>query len=347
MAKITTYSKLQNNVYQLFLAAGLDENSAEIITNVLIDAEVNGVETHGVSMVPAHIKKIQQCYNVNGKLTVVSSGDCFTVFNANNMIGMISAFKAMKFAIDKAKTTGVYFVLCNHANTFSAASYYVQMAVDAGMIGVAFCNAPAQMAPLGGKEKLLGTNPIAIGIPAKSEVPFIFDMATSIVAKSKINKAVHEGKKTIPIGWATDENGVPTDDPLEAIKGMVLPMAGAKGYGLSMALDILAGVLSGAFSLDKVGRFYPIENGCMNVGHAFLIINPLKLYGEDFYRVIDQYLDRVRTSQSVDTAPVMVPGDNRRQIKKQKLKEGIQLPNKTFKELNSLAAELNIEDFSW
>ena len=344
---MVTYHSLRNNVFQLFRAAGLENDKASIVTDVLVDAEVNGIGTHGVSMVPAHIRKLQKSYNLGGELKPIREGECFTVFDADNMIGMLSAYQAMQFAIDKAKEKGIYLVLCNYANTFSAASYYVSMAVNAGMIGLAFCNAPAQMAPLGGKEKLLGTNPVAIGVPGKTQNPFIFDMATSVVAKSRINDAVHEGKETIPYGWATDENGIPTNDPLKAIKGMVLPMAGAKGYGLSMAIDVLAGVLSGAASLDNVGRFYPVENGCMNVGHAFLVINPGIVYGDGFYDEMDGYLARIRQSKSAGDAQVIAPGDNKQQIRAKNDAQGISLSEKTFEELNSLAVELDIEGFSW
>lgn len=344
---VVNFHSLRSNVFQLFKAAGLDAKDSAIITDVLVDAELNGVSTHGVSMVPAHIRKIKKSYNIHGVLKPVREGNCFTVFDADNMIGMLSAYQAMMFAISEAKGKGLFLVLCNHANTFSTASYYVQMAVDAGMIGVSFCNTPSQMAPLGGKEKLLGTNPLAIGIPAKKENAFIFDMATSIVSKSRINDAVHEGRQTIPFGWATDEDGMPTDNPLKAMKGMILPMAGAKGCGLSMAIDMLAGVLSGAASLDKVGRFYPIENGCMNVGHAFLVIDPKIIWGDDFYEETDRYLNRIRTSQGVGEATVIAPGDNRQHIREKNLTEGILLTNRIFEELNNLMIDLNIEALPW
>ncbi len=344
---VVNYYSLKSNILRLFQSAGLNAKDSEIVTDVLVESELNGVSTHGVSMVSAHIQKIQKSYNIHGVLKPVKEGDCFTVFDADNMIGMVSAYQAMMFAINKAKEKGIFLVLCNHANTFSAASYYVQMAVNAGLIGLSICNAPSQMAPLGGKEKLLGTNPLAIGVPAKNEDSFIFDMATSVVAKSQINDAVHEGKRSIPLGWATDENGIPTDDPMKAIKGMVLPMAGAKGYGLSVAIDMLAGVLSGAASLDKVGRFYPIENGCMNVGYAFLVMDPTIIWGEDFYDKADRFLNRIRTSQGIGVDNVIAPGDNRQKIRERNLVEGIQLTDRVFEELNAVAADLNIEAFSW
>lgn len=162
--------------------------------------EPNDVSTHGVSMLPAHIRKIQRSYDINAKLTVEQEGYAFAVLNANNMMGILSAYQAMLIAIDKARESGILLVLCNHANISSAALYYVEMAVKAGTVGIAMYNAPAQMAPLGGKERLLGTNSLAVGIPGKNEEPFIFDMTTSVVAKSKINGAIRRDETEIPYG---------------------------------------------------------------------------------------------------------------------------------------------------
>ena len=253
----------------------------------------------------------------------------------------------MEKAIALSRGKGIQMVLCNHANTYSAGAYYVKMAVKMGLIGIAACNAPAQMAPLGGKEKMLGTNPFSIGVLAKNEAPFIFDMATSIVAKSKINEIIRNGGATIPEGWATDSDGNPTTDPLEAVKGMILPMAGAKGYGLCMSIDILAGLMSGAAYLDKVGRFYPLDNGCMNVGHLFISIDPKELYGEDFYDDMDEYLNEIRSSESASSRRIIAPGDDKQEIMRKNMENGLNVSDRLIDELNSLAKELCIGTLNW
>lgn len=344
MAATIIWTELKKFIIDLFMAAGLKESDAFVATEVLMDAELGGISTHGVSMVPAHIRKLQNSYNINAQLTVEQEGEAFAVVNANNMMGMLSAYQAMLIAIDKAKKSGISVVLCNHANTFSAASYYVKMAIDKKMIGIALCTAPAQMAPLGGREKLLGTNPLAVGIPANNEEPFVFDMATSVVAKSKINDAVRRGDTEIPFGWATDEYGKPTNDPIAAAKGLILPMAGAKGYGLCMTIDMIAGVLSGAASLDEIGRFFPIENGCMNVGHAFFVIDPIKLHGFNFFKKIDDYLHRIRTSQSSDGNRIYVPGDKNLINKQRMIVEGIKLDDETWEDMKMLAEKLCVSE---
>ena len=334
-------AQLRKSSIDLFKAYGLTEQDAEIVVDCLIDAELAGISTYGVAMIPAHIRKMRAGYNIDGELTIEKSTAAFSVCNANNMIGMLSAWKCMQLAVEKSSESGIHMVFCHHANTFSAAYCYIKYAVEHGKIGVVCCNAPAQMAPLGGTEKLLGTNPVAIGIPADTESPFLFDMATSAVAKSKINQAMHSGEK-IPFGWATDVHGHPTDDPKVAVAGLVLPMAGPKGYGLSMAIDIISGVLAHASYLDHVGRFYSSDSTCMNVGHTFLSIDPVVVFGEHFYTEMDRYLHRVRMSRAAEGDTIFVPGDLNRISREKMLIDGIDLSTKTVNELNALFEDKKI-----
>ncbi|MBQ9761955.1 MAG: Ldh family oxidoreductase [Oscillospiraceae bacterium] len=333
-------TSLEKGVCRLFEAAGMTQADARIVCHCLLEAELAGVSTHGIAMVPAHLKKCKQGYDLSAKLKIIKSTAAFTVCDAHNAIGMLSAWKCVELAVRKAEESGMHLVLCNNANTFSAAYCYAQYAVEHGKIAIVACNSPAQMAPLGGKEKLLGTNPLAIAIPAGQEEPFILDMATSAVAKSRINEALRNGVDKIPFGWATDMDGNPTDDPKEAVKGLILPMAGPKGYGLAMAIDILAGLLAHAACLDGVGRFYSEDNRCMNVGHVFMVIDPAAIYGPGFYEDMDAYLRRIRTSQSVSQAPVLVPGDINANTRRRLLAEGIELTDKVVGELNGLLAQI-------
>ena len=208
--------ELRTALRKLFASAGLTEENAAVVTHCLMEAELAGIGTHGVAMTEAHLKKCRDGYDTGASLTVETEKPAFAVCHAHNMIGMLSAWQAMELAVEKAAESGMYAVFCHHANTFSAAYCYVRYAAEHGMISYVSCNSPAQMAPWGGKEKLLGTNPLAIGIPARSEKPFLFDMATSAVAKSKINQALHNGDAAIPFGWATDENGQSVTIPIDA-----------------------------------------------------------------------------------------------------------------------------------
>jgi len=334
---------IKDTVTELFIANGLIDEDARIVTNCLLDAELAGIITHGISMVPAHIKKLKASYQLNAEFIIEKSTVAFSVCNANNSIGMLSAWKCLQLAIDKSMESGMHMVLCHGANTFSAAYCYVKHAVECGKIAIIMSNSPAQMAPYRGKDKMLGTNPLAIGIPAFNELPFILDMATSVVSKSKINQALHRGE-TIPFGWATDIDGKPTNDPKKAVAGLLLPMAGAKGSGVCMAIDIMCGVLAQASYLDNIGRFYPLDNKCMDVGQIYIVIDPKIICGNNFYTDMDMYLKKVRKSRSIsEDSVVFVPGDRNYGYYENKVKNGIEISEDLVRELNELLQNTGIK----
>lgn len=318
---IDELSELLNNG---LINLGCNKQVASSTVHSLVLAEVAGVKTHGLSMLIPHINKIKNNeYNINDAIIIEQENQLYTRINSNNTIGMYSASECMQKAINKAKQTGIHIVLARNCNTFSAAFVYSLLAAEQDCIGIVFSNAPAQMAPINGKTKLLGTNPFSYSIPGKRENPILFDMATSVVAKSKINLA-KELKKDIPLGWAVNENGEPTTNPLEALKGFVLPMAGAKGYGLTIMIDVLAGLLSGAQYLDGVGRFYN-SSSCMNVGQVFIAINPQLIYGKEFYISIDNYINKIRNSEAIANKKISIPGDNKFNGINKALKYGIEI----------------------
>ncbi len=339
-----SHTRLRNTVNKILKASGLQSPDVKIVSDCLISSELNGVSSHGISVLDAHLHRIENGgYNINHEIKVLKHTSSFSIVDANNSIGCISAVYSMKVAIKKAKKNGLYAVFARNANTYGAAYYYAEMAAKCGLIGITFSNSPPAMAPWGGKEKLLGTNPFAIAIPGEGEEIILFDFASSKVAKSKIKQALDQGKK-IPDGWANDLTGKPTNDPLEAIKGMVLPMAEHKGYGIALSLDILSGVLSGAAFLNNVGKFYSDDGKSMNVGQTFIAIDPIIIYGEDFYKVISQYCKKIRASNSVDGKIVRVPGDGKKANLKENMEKGILLDELTILRLQSLQKRFKLKD---
>lgn len=309
----------------ILMDSGLEKGQAEIVADALVESEICGITTHGLKMLPAHLERIcNGGYNLNPQIRALKEMPAFAVMDADNAIGMVSAHYCMEYAIKRAEVSGIYVVFARNCNTYSAAFYYAEMAAKQGMIGITFCNAPSAMAAYGGTEKMLGTNPLAVAIPGKNQGSFVFDMATSIVAKSKIGQAMKQGEE-IPLNWALDEEGNPTTDPLKAIRGSILPMAGAKGYGLSMAIDMLSGVLSGASYLNHVGKFYDENHSCMNVGQVFIVINPKQIYGNDFYDEMDEYIKEVYQSGN-EERKIRIPGDNKRKNRDEALKNGVEIP---------------------
>ena len=299
---------------------GVSKEHAEIIADCFVTADIYGVTTHGVAILPTHIKRIQQGnYNLFPKMRVVRETSAFAVVDGDNAIGPVSATFCMRYAIDKCKQSGIYTVFSRNNNTFGPAFYYPLIAAKEGFIGIALSNSPAQMAPFGGKEKMIGTNPFSIVIPNGNE-PIILDMATSVVAKSKF-KEYKEAGKQLPDGWALNANGEPTIDPDEAINGLIMPMAGFKGYGIAMMIDILSGVLSGAAYLNKVGRFYTESKNGMNIGFQFTVIDPKQVLGEEYDNIIAEYVSLLRNSKRIEGKTIILPGDDRLNHKRNCLNE--------------------------
>ena len=306
---------------QIFIINELTENGvpqeqAEIVADCFSTADSYGVTTHGGAILPSHIQRIQRGgYNLSPNFKVIRETAAFAVIDGDNAIGPVSATFCMRYAIEKCRDSGVFTVFSRNNNTFGPAFYYPLLAAREGLIGIACSNSPAQMAPIGGKEKMLGTNPFSIVVPTYGD-PIILDMATSVVAKSKF-KEYKLARKELPEGWALDSEGNPTVDPDKAMQGFVLPMAGFKGYGIALMIDILSGLLSGAAYLNKVGRFYMENGSCMNVGFQFIVLDPKQILGEGYDEIIKDFVLQLRNSKSADGCSIILPGDDRLKYKRE------------------------------
>lgn len=291
--------------------AGLDERQAGIVADCLVTADEWGVTSHGVRILPSHLDRLcRGAYNPKPTFRILKEFPAFAVVDGDNSFGPVSAAFCMDMAIKKAKEMGVFQVFSRNNNTPGPAFYYPLKASKENMIGIFFCNSPAQMAPFGGKEKMLGTNPFAAAIPVPGGDPLVIDMATSVVAKSKF-KEYKEAGKQLPDGWALDKNGQPTNDPDKGMDGFVLPMAGFKGYGISLLIDILAGLLSGSAVLNNVGRFYSENTNSMNIGFMCIAINPYLILGDNYDKAINEYIETLRNSERAEGKSIVLPGDDR------------------------------------
>ena len=318
MAK-TDLLKQKEQVKTKLVNKGVKENHAEIVAECFVTADMYGVTSHGTAILPSHIQRIERGgYNLEPDIKVIRETSAFAVIDGDNSMGPVCASYCMDYAVVKSRESGVFTVFSRNNNTFGPAFYYPLTAAQKGCIGIAFSNSPAQMAPFGGKEKMLGTNPFSIVIPCGDKDPIVVDMATSVVAKSKF-KEYKAQNKPLPEGWALDLNGKPTTDPDEGMAGLVLPMSGFKGYGIAMMIDILSGVISGASFLNKVGRFYSEDNACMNVGFTFIAIDPKVVFGEDYELVMEEYVDMLRNSEATEGCMISLPGDDRLKILKQNM----------------------------
>ena len=325
-----SFQQLKRLIKEKLIGAGMQATDAETVADCYATADLYGVSSHGVEILPTHMKRLLAGgYNLQPSFAVVKEGGAFKVIDGDNAVGVLSAKRCVELAIDGAKKNGVYAVNSFHNNTLGPAFYYSLLMAEQGYIGITLCNSPAQMTAPNGKTKLLGTNPLAIAVP-NGEKAVVLDMATSAVAKSKIKQMKEKGEQ-IPFGWALDEKFQPTQDAEAALKGYVLPMAGFKGYGLALMIDILAGALSGAGYLDKVGRFYTPDFACMNVGFCFLAIDPKQTYGEGFETLMSEYVARIQTDERVDVAKeIPLPGFDRLANKEKNQEQGIEIKDEIY-----------------
>ena len=328
-----------DKIRQLSVKALTDSNlkrdDAELVVDSMLEADINGVSTHGIRMLHAYVDKLKNGQFAIGHPQVVKDSPSFTVMDSNNIIGAISAAKASQICIEKAKEYGMHTVFAKNCNTFGPAFYYAEMMSKVGMIGFVCSNTPAAMPAFNGLEPMLGTNPLAFSCPSKTKGTITLDMATSIVAKSHFSTALANHEK-LKEGWAIDQKGRPTTDPMEAIKGFVLPMAGFKGYGIAMAIDILSGFLSGAGYLKNVNKFYSQDGKGMNVGQMFVAINPSMVYEGDFLADMDGYINTIRSSKVMEGRTIAIPGDDRINKRLVSLEKGIELSDDTREKLESL-----------
>lgn len=323
---------------KILMDRGMPVKDASLFVDSMISADMCGVSTHGIRMLHSYVQKLDRGEFSFRKPEVERQMPGFTKIDAQNTIGAVSATYATDVAIGEAKKSGVHTVFSRNANTFGSGFYYVERIAEAGLIGFACCNAPAAMPAFNGIEVMLGTNPLAFATPTKSFGNIVIDMATSVVAKSRLGVAKARGEELEP-GWALDKDGNPTTDPDEGIQGFVLPMAGFKGYGIAMIIDIISGLLSGAGYLNGVGKFYSQNGACMNVGHMIVAFDPSLIYEGDYLSDADRYVRRLRASKTVEGKQILIPGDDRKRRKAEAEKFGIILTSDVVEKLERLFEE--------
>ena len=312
---IKLYQEEFQQIVERLCENGVAKSDAETVADCFATADVFGVTTHGISILPSHIDRIKRGgYNLSPDLKIIKETAAFAVIDGDNAFGPVSAKYCLDYGVKRCRESGIFTVFGRNNNTFGPAFYYSLKAAEEGCVAFVTSNSPAQMALFGGNEKMLGTNPFAAVIPVPNSEPIIIDFATSVVAKSKFKEYAQKRLK-LPDGWALDVDGKPTNEPEEGIKGFVQPMAGFKGYGLSMLIDIMSGLLSGSAYLNHVGRFYSNDNKSMNVGFYITVMDLKQIFGDEYDITIKQYVNELRESGCIDGQKIVLPGDDRIQYK--------------------------------
>ncbi|HEY7246009.1 MAG TPA: Ldh family oxidoreductase [Xanthobacteraceae bacterium] len=265
--------ELRAVVARLFAAAGLQEEAAGRVAAGLVEADLEGVSSHGVMLTDMYIDRIR-CRSVTTRTagTVISDRDSAVVLDAGHALGQITGAQAMALAVDRAKKLGAGVVAVRHGFHFGAARRYAQRAAAEGCIGIAMCNTRPLMPAPGGAERVVGNNPIAIALPAAGEIPIVLDMATSEAAMGKIRMA-EKAREPIPATWAVAADGSPTTDAAQAIAGMLLPSGGPKGFGLAFVIDLMCGLLSGGAIGGEVTPLYGAPSRPYDCSHLFIAID--------------------------------------------------------------------------
>jgi len=341
-----------NNLYKFCLSCfrkiGLSDEHAKIISDTLIQANLRGVDSHGITRLPGYIERARKGFiEYSEKIKIDSKNLCISTIDAENNFGQIVAYYGMEEAIRKAnqKETGIGFVGISHTNHIGMAAYYALMAAKQGMVGIVMSNSPATVAPWGGAQPILGTNPIAIAIPAGKEYPIVLDMATSMVARGKIRLALNNGQE-IPLGWALDPEGNPTTDPEKAIKGVLLPFGGPKGYAISLIIHVFSAILSNSANEMNVKSMYDFS-GKSEIGNFLGAIRVSSFVTQNlFNREIDEMIGRIKDSKRAkDVEQIFLPGEIEFNMQKEREKKGIHISSGVYHMLNELADQLDVPLF--
>ncbi len=337
--------KLKAFAVSLSKKYGLSEEDAKIFVDNLIDANLSGVDTHGLTRLSIYLKRIKiGLINPKPLMNFKQTFQISAVLDADNGLGQIAGGKAINKAIEMAKTYGLGAVAVRNSQHFGALGYYCNLAAKNEVICLAFTNAEPALPPWGSYEAYFGTNPIAMGVPVKNDIPIIIDLSTSIVARGKIISASKQ-KTPIPEGWALDPEGNPTTDPDKALAGSVLTMSGPKGYALAMLVDILSGVLSGSGFGRNVNSMYKDLKNPANVGHFFLCINiEAFMPEEEFYLRIKKMKKEIKNlAKRSGENEIRIPGEKKERSRNERLKTGIPVDGDVLEELKVLAKENKIE----
>jgi LDH2 family malate/lactate/ureidoglycolate dehydrogenase len=277
--------------------------------------------------------------SVPTRVTVLKDEGATALLDGGNGIGQVAGWRAMEISLRKAREFGIGVTLIRNTNNLGFFAFYTMHAAEQGFVGIAMGNANAAISPWGGAEAFFGTNPISIAVPGDAE-PLALDMSSSLVARGKIRKAQRLGEK-IPLGWALDEAGVPTEDPGAALKGTLLPIGGPKGYGLALMVDVLAGMLSGAAFGRDIKSFHELM-GPTRVGALTLAIKIERFMPLDQFRgVMKGYVDGIRGSRKAQgTARIYLPGEIESDKEKASRERGIELRPASVDLVNQLLEKL-------
>lgn len=337
-------TQVRRLVEQIARAAGVAEDGAGILADALVEADIQGISTHGVSRLNIYVKRIRAgLIDPKAEPRIARQRPAALAVDGADGLGQVQAVKTLERLKPLAAQYGVATATIRRSQHFGALSYYCNKAAEDDMILIAMTNCEPAMSPAGACEAFFGTNPIATSFPSNKGFPVRIDMATSVVARGNIIAAQKAGRK-IPEGWALDPEGRPTTDPAAALAGTVMTMAGHKGAALAMMVELFSGVLSGAAIGNDVGSMYKHLDRKQDVGHFFCLIDIKALIAPSELRDrVDSMIDRIKACRRrEDVAEILVPGEPEHRIAELNRRRGIPIGEQTVDELRSLCSDYDI-----
>ena len=322
---------------------GMPVADADLVADSLVQADLWGHQSHGVMRLPWYGARIaNRVTRAKAEVAIAMDAGALVLLDGGDAMGQVVTDRAMTLAIERARRHGIGAVSVRNSGHFGTAMYFTRHAALSGFIGVLTTNSSPAMPPTGGREKRLGANPWSIASPAGSHPPMMLDISNTAVARGKLYMARQRGEP-IPQGWAVDAEGAPTTDPVAGIAGAIMPMGGHKGYGISMMMDVLSGVLSGSgFGADISGPFVPDQRS--RAGHLAIVIDiakcrPLDAFEADVERMIR---DIKETPRAAGVDEIFYPGEPEARSDARCRAHGLSIPEPTLASLREHGAELGI-----
>jgi LDH2 family malate/lactate/ureidoglycolate dehydrogenase len=352
-----SYNQLKEFTYSVFIKMGCPAEHATIASNALVAADLRGVDSHGVARLSGYVRLWEaDRINPNPDIKIIHETPSTAVVDGDAGLGLVVGPTSMNIAMEKARNVGTGWVSVKNSNHFGIAGYHSMMALQEDMIGISMTNASPLVAPTWSKERMLGTNPIAIAIPAGEQPPFVADFATTTAANGKLEILQRKNEST-PLGWIQDKEGNPSTDAFGVKNGgALLPLGGDrehgshKGYCLGSIVDIFSAVLSGASYgpwAPPFVSFLPVADDMPGegLGHFFGAMRVDAFQPkENFKANMDQWISRFRSATPIDgQKSVLVPGDPERMMEQERINSGIELLPPVEKDLKGLAEKFGIK----
>jgi len=337
-------TELRGLVSRLAVAGGVPADDADVFARVLVDADLQGVSTHGVSRLNIYLQRIEKgLIDPKAVLGVDRNGGSVLALDAGNGLGQVQAMKALDMLMPLAKQNGIAAATIRNSQHFGALSYYCNRAAEQDLILLAMTNCEPAMSPAGGFEAFFGTNPIAASFPTGKGYSVKIDMATSIVARGNIIAAQKKGQ-AIPEGWALDPAGEPTTDASQALLGTVLTMAGHKGYALALMIEVFSSVLSGAAIGSDIGSMYKNMDRKQDVGHFFCLLNIAAFLDvKVFKQRMDETIDKLKGGKRrPGVEEILIPGERSSRKAAENEAAGVPVGDVVVAEIKELCGRLNV-----